>query len=157
AVALHGGRGKFEVRIVSGKPVEISEAERVHLEIEDARGELADRESELPKGCLPIAESLTSLARLDLTVGRNSEARPLFERALAIREEILGREHPDTAASLIDLAQVLRTSGNPSSARPLLERALAIEERALGPDDIALERSLTSLALSYLNEKKYSE
>jgi hypothetical protein len=31
-------------------------------------------------------------------------ARPLYERALAIREKVPGPEHPDTAASLNNLA-----------------------------------------------------
>ena len=34
-------------------------------------------------------------------------ARPLYERALAIREKVLGPEHPDTATSLDSLASLL--------------------------------------------------
>jgi hypothetical protein len=34
----------------------------------------------------------------------NAQAKPLLERALAMREDLLGPEHPDTATSLISLA-----------------------------------------------------
>jgi class 3 adenylate cyclase/Tfp pilus assembly protein PilF len=75
-----------------------------------------------------------------------SEARPLFERALAIREHVLGAEHPDTAASLNSLGSLLQAQGNLVGARPLFERALAINERALGSEHPDTATSLTNLA-----------
>jgi tetratricopeptide (TPR) repeat protein len=54
--------------------------------------------------------------------------RPLYERALAIREKVLGPEHPDTATILNNLALLLSLQGNFAAARPLCERALAIRE-----------------------------
>jgi tetratricopeptide (TPR) repeat protein len=57
--------------------------------------------------------------------GAYLRARPLFERALAIREKALGPEHLDTATSLNNLAGLLQDQGELASARPLLERALA--------------------------------
>ena len=50
--------------------------------------------------------------------------RPLFERALAIREKVLGPEHPDTATSLNNLALLLQAQGDFAGARPLFERVL---------------------------------
>jgi tetratricopeptide (TPR) repeat protein/transcriptional regulator with XRE-family HTH domain len=61
-------------------------------------------------------------------------ARPWYERALDIRERVLGPDHPDTAFSLSALAELLHAQGELAAARPLLERALAIRERVLGPD-----------------------
>jgi hypothetical protein len=46
-------------------------------------------------------------------------ARPLFERALAIREKASGPEHPYTALSLNNLALLLKDQGDLSGARPL--------------------------------------
>jgi hypothetical protein len=43
------------------------------------------------------ATSLNSLAALLKAQGDRASARPLFERALAIREKVLGTNHPDTA------------------------------------------------------------
>src|SRR5207245_6874055 len=70
-------------------------------------------------------------------------ARPLFERALAINERVLGPDHPGTATGLNDLAVLHYAQGELAAARPLYERALAINERVLGADhpDTAMVRS----------------
>jgi Tfp pilus assembly protein PilF len=75
-----------------------------------------------------------------------SNARPLFERALAIREKALGPEHPDTTTSLNNLAVLLQDQGDPARARPLYERTLAIRERALGPEHPDTGMTLNNLA-----------
>jgi tetratricopeptide (TPR) repeat protein len=49
------------------------------------------------------AQSLNNLALLRYSQGDYDGARPLFERALAIHEKVLGAEHPSTAASLNNL------------------------------------------------------
>jgi tetratricopeptide (TPR) repeat protein len=76
----------------------------------------------------------------ELVWGVTGEARPLFERALAIREQQLGPEHPDTAAILSNLAGLLRDQGSHAEAQPLFERALAICEARLGPDHASTRR-----------------
>ena len=75
-----------------------------------------------------------------------SDARPLYERALAIREKALGPEHPHTAMSLNNLANLLQARGDLAGARPLYERALAIREKALGPEHPHTATSLGNLA-----------
>jgi tetratricopeptide (TPR) repeat protein len=75
-----------------------------------------------------------------------AESRPLYERALAIREESLGPEHPNTAASLNNLAVLLQAQGDLAGARPLHERALAIYEKALGRERLDTAISLCNLA-----------
>jgi tetratricopeptide (TPR) repeat protein len=75
-----------------------------------------------------------------------SAGRPLLERALAIREKLLGPEHSDTATSLNNLASLLQDQGDLAGVRPLLERALAIYERALGPEHPYTSASLNNLA-----------
>jgi tetratricopeptide (TPR) repeat protein len=81
-----------------------------------------------------------------------SEARPLFERALALAEKALGPDHPDTATRLHNLAHLLQEQGDIAGARPLLERALAISEKALGPDHPYVATSLHNFA--YLLQTK---
>ena len=61
-------------------------------------------------------------------------AKPLYERALAIREKALDPDHPDVAGSLNDLGMLYGIAGPHTKAEPLLKRALAIREKALGPD-----------------------
>jgi tetratricopeptide (TPR) repeat protein len=79
--------------------------------------------------------------------GAYAAARPLYERALAIREKALGPEHPDTATTLHNLALLLRAQGDIAGARPLCERALAICEKALGPEHPYAAANLNNLAL----------
>src|SRR5207253_484236 len=76
-----------------------------------------------------------------------AQARPLFERALAIREKTLGPEHPDTATSLHNLALLLKGQGDLVGARALYDRALAIREKVLGPEHPDTAMSLNSLAI----------
>jgi tetratricopeptide (TPR) repeat protein len=78
--------------------------------------------------------------------GDYARAQPLYERVLAIREQVLGSDHPDTARSLNNLALLLQSTGDYGGALPLYERALAIQEQVLGPDHLATAHSLSSLA-----------
>ena len=73
-------------------------------------------------------------------------ARPHYERALAVREKVLGPEHPSTAESLNNFAVWLQTLGDLAGARPLHERALAIREKTLGPEHPGTAYSLANLA-----------
>jgi len=84
-------------------------------------------------------------------------ARPLFERALAIREKNFGPEHPEVAESLNNLAVLLEEKiGDYTGARPLYERALAICEKTLGPEHPDVARSLNNLAILLLNMGDYA-
>ena len=62
------------------------------------------------------------------------EAEPLYQRALAIREQSLGPEHPEIATSLSNLAVLYRDQGKYAQAEPLYQRALMIFEKVLGPE-----------------------
>ncbi|MEI6270048.1 MAG: tetratricopeptide repeat protein [Methylococcaceae bacterium] len=73
-------------------------------------------------------------------------AEPLIRRALAIREKVLGPEHPKTANSLGHLAGLLEDQGNYGAAEPLYRRALTIREKVSGAEHSATARSLNNLA-----------
>ncbi len=77
--------------------------------------------------------------------GDYAAARPLYERALSIYEQILGPWHPNTARSLNNLGSLLAAQGDLAGARPYYERALAIHEQALGPRHPDTARSLNNL------------
>ena len=55
---------------------------------------------------LHTATSLNNLAYLLRDQGVPAAARPLLERALAIRERVLGPDHPDTVATRRALAEL---------------------------------------------------
>jgi tetratricopeptide (TPR) repeat protein len=89
--------------------------------------------------------------------GRYTDAEPLFQRALAIREEALGTEHPDVATSLNNLAGLLSDTNRLAEAEPLFRRALAICEKALGPDHPNVANSLNNLAELYKTQGQYAK
>jgi tetratricopeptide (TPR) repeat protein len=107
---------------------------------------------------LPEAAQLLDTAGYYLTESAQYEqAEPLLQRALAIREGVLGPTHPDTATSLNDLASLYRRHGKYELAEPLYQRALDIRERVLGPEHPDTASSLNSLASLYYNQSKYEQ
>ncbi len=72
-------------------------------------------------------------------------------RALAIRMQSLGADHPDTAASISHLATVYQLVGNTERALELETQALAIRERHLDYYHPDTAISLHNLASIYYN------
>lgn len=89
--------------------------------------------------------------------GQYAEAEPILKRVLAIREQSLGPDHPDTATSLNNLAMLYEKMGRHGEALPLLERALVICEKALGPEHPDTIISLNNFALGYISHARYAE
>ncbi len=78
-------------------------------------------------------------------IGQHADARAAHERALTLREEALGPDHPDVAVSLNNLGMDLCAVGDCWSAMTILERAVAASERSLGPEHPDTARSLGNL------------
>jgi tetratricopeptide (TPR) repeat protein len=55
-----------------------------------------------------------------------ADGEPAARESLALRERLLGPDHPDTGESLVNLAKLLRDRGQADAAEPLLVRALAL-------------------------------
>src|SRR5262249_26644877 len=89
-----------------------------------------------------VSIGLTSLAQLYSDQGRYGEAQALYERALASREQVLGRYHPSVSVILIPLADLYRTRGRYAEAEALYRRVLAI------PDQPSSGGALNGLALT---------
>jgi tetratricopeptide (TPR) repeat protein len=89
--------------------------------------------------------------------GQYREAEPLFVRALASREQLLGAEHLDTALSLNNLATLYDAQGKYGKAELLLRRALAIYEKVLGVGHPDTAVSLNNLAGACRMQGKYRE
>jgi CHAT domain-containing protein/tetratricopeptide (TPR) repeat protein len=87
--------------------------------------------------------------------GRYEEAVSPAESALAIREKVLGLDHPSVANSLNDLGDLCYVRGDYGRAESLLSRALAIREKALGPNHPMVATSLSNLALLYKKKGEY--
>ncbi len=93
-----------------------------------------------------LATSLNNLAVLFKAQRKYAEAKPLYKRALAIRQKALGPEHPHVATSLNNLAELYRAQGRYEAAKPLYKRALVIREKALGPDHPNVAKVLENYA-----------
>jgi tetratricopeptide (TPR) repeat protein len=76
-----------------------------------------------------------------------AQARVLKERALAIRQRLLGDDDPDTAKSLNALGLLLWDQRDLDGALPLHQRALAIREKVLGKEHADTAMSLNNLGL----------
>jgi tetratricopeptide (TPR) repeat protein len=112
---------------------------------------------------------LDAQGHLALLQGREEQAASLLQRALSIREQALGADHPDVAQTLQHLAELSQKQGKPEQAETLYSRALAIREQVLGadhPDTIATREALDRLLVNDLkgrsshgmrNELKVSE
>jgi serine/threonine protein kinase len=78
------------------------------------------------------------------------------ERALALRRDCLGPNHPDTLSSMSNLANAYKAAGQLGKALPLLKEALAKRQETLGPDHPDTLRSLNNLAMAYDFDKALS-
>lgn len=78
--------------------------------------------------------------------GKYADANPFFERAITLREQSLGPDHPDLAASLNDFGILLHLEGDNAKAEQLYRRALQIREKRLGPTHPDVAETLSNLA-----------
>ena len=63
--------------------------------------------------------------------GRFSEALPLAQRALGMREKALGPDHPEVATGLNNLALLYQAQGRYADAEPLYKRLRGDCQRSL--------------------------
>jgi CHAT domain-containing protein/Tfp pilus assembly protein PilF len=87
--------------------------------------------------------------------GKYDEALSPVERALEIREKILGLDHREVVDALHSLATLYLHKGEYAKAEPLYQRALAVYEKTLRPEHPSLARSLNFLAVLYWNRGEY--
>eukprot|EP00614_Pseudopedinella_elastica_P017617 CAMPEP_0172649884 /NCGR_PEP_ID=MMETSP1068-20121228/242011_1 /TAXON_ID=35684 /ORGANISM="Pseudopedinella elastica, Strain CCMP716" /LENGTH=764 /DNA_ID=CAMNT_0013464245 /DNA_START=247 /DNA_END=2541 /DNA_ORIENTATION=+ len=78
-----------------------------------------------------IARTLVGLGQIAQRQGDFTTARQIFARSLAMREESLGRTHPDTARGRNNLAEVLLSLGDHQGAVESFQICLDIQEATL--------------------------
>jgi serine/threonine-protein kinase len=111
---------------------------------------LSIREERQP-GSAELAESYNNLALLHATADRIEPARELYDRAITLRREVLGENHPTTSFSLTNLASLLVQSGQAEEALPAFREALAIRQNAFGPTHPAVGSVLYQLGWANAN------
>ena len=80
-----------------------------------------------------------------------------YERALAINEQLLGENHPDTAQSLDNLGILASYQADYLSARFYFERALAIRLASLGEQHPDTARSFNNYGALLAQEGSYAQ
>src|SRR5205085_5507413 len=85
------------------------------------------------------------------------KAVELSERALALRREVLGPNHPDTLANMSVLAARYTALGRHADRHRLNEEILALRKAALGPDHPDTLWSMRHLANSYAALGRHEE
>ena len=83
---------------------------------------------------IDLTNNLDKQANLYYKQGRYAEVEPLYKRSLAIKEKILGPEHPNVALSLYNLAYLYHNQGRYAEAERLYKRSLTINEKAFGTE-----------------------
>ncbi|MFI1177509.1 tetratricopeptide repeat protein [Streptomyces melanogenes] len=94
------------------------------------------------------ARALDGAAMYRMTQGIVDPAVHALQRALAVRERVLGEDHPDTLTSRNNLASAYEAVGD-GRAIPLFEGILAVRERVLGEDHPDTLSSRNNLASAY--------
>jgi len=96
---------------------------------------------------LLLADAVGSLAEVHRLAERHETAIAAFRRALEIRRDRLGDEHPDVAFAMAKLGGALGWQGRSAEALDLLRQAIAIKTR-LGEQD---EELLDVLGITAVN------
>ncbi|KAH8045857.1 hypothetical protein JL722_14014 [Aureococcus anophagefferens] len=111
-------------------------------------------EKRLGRDHLEVSESLTDLAEVLRAQGKQDEARPLYERALAIQEKRLGPTHPGTVVAVKNLADLFLDQGDYAAAEPLLLRHVSVCENAFGHLHPRVAVALHALGELYKHQNK---
>ena len=109
---------------------------------------------------LPLIEGADLLSRTGLYLYEHALytiAEPLYQRALQIREQVLGIEHSDVANSLNGLANLYFQQGKYAEAENFYQRALRIWEQEVGKEHPDVADILYNLALVYSDQGKYEQ
>ncbi len=85
------------------------------------------------------------------------QAEALFRRALALREERLGRDHPDVGKSLENLMFLYVDWSRWTEAEVAAQRTVSFYERLRGPEDPQVGHFLEGLAGIYLYQGRLAE
>jgi len=99
---------------------------------------------------------LVGLGILYAGQGKSSEAEPLFERAIAVRERAFGPQHPTLAAPVAHLGTLRMNKRRYAEAEALYKRVLVIIEQARVPRnrEMAIARSATLRQPSWKKEPR---
>jgi tetratricopeptide (TPR) repeat protein len=103
------------------------------------------------------ATLLERLGRCQGSLGQYASAETSHRKALSLRKDVLGPEHPDTLTSMSNLALVLDRQGKYEEAEAMNRQTLAGYEKVLGPEHPHTLTSMSNLASVLGRQGKYEE
>jgi tetratricopeptide (TPR) repeat protein len=103
------------------------------------------------------AATLSKAASYARYKGSYIVAGKMEQEALDLREEVLGKEHPDTLISTNNFALLLLNQGKYDEAEPLYRQTLALRGKVLGREHPDTLMSMNNLALLLDYQGKYDE
>jgi serine/threonine protein kinase len=134
----------------------------------EARGKSVTAREILDKASADIDSSLTMdpelrarmmqvMADVYDNLGLYPRAESLNQRALEIRQTVLGPEHPDTLSSMNNLGNTLWKELHFPEAESLDRKTLDIRRRVLGPEDPETLKTGSNLALVLSDQGQHAE
>ena len=124
----------------------------VHPQQEPAPSTSSGQSSSAP---LEEASRLQKEADAHIDARQFRDATEKTQRALELRRQHLGENHPDVAYSINRLGILAYYQGDYTRAEMLIRDALRIREATLGADDFAVAESLNDLASMFLVRGDY--
>ncbi len=124
------------------------------------RGDTATAETRLRRAIELWANSprlqggVFNLAMVLHGAGRDAEAKPIAQRALALREHQFGPSHGLVGVSLRQLGEIALAEHDPAAAEPLLLHALEILRADFGPAHTATGQTQLALARLRLAQQR---
>jgi tetratricopeptide (TPR) repeat protein len=111
----------------------------------------------LPESGLMILTALDPLAALYRDESIYAEAEMLYNRALRVREAVVGPKDAELIGTLDSLAYVLFGLKKYPEAEEAYKRLLAIWELSGGPDHPMVALTLDKMAVFYIEQKRFEE
>jgi len=140
-----------QARSASGRK-EYDRAERLYEQAIDSA------QAALGRGAPEVFEALHELIHLEYCyLGSYARSEPVARRALALREEMLGPDHPELWRELLSLAYACQFSGKAAEAEDALRRAATLTERALGPAHVDAVAARGQFFQYLRNARRYDE
>lgn len=121
------------------------ETERERL-VENAQRALEILEAERGERDHTVIVHINNVGTLRRLAGHSDHARPYFQRAQALAEEVYGPVHPFFATISSNLGDTLQEAGDLAAARREYERALHADETHYGTDNRSVIRDAQKLA-----------
>ncbi|MDR0491809.1 MAG: tetratricopeptide repeat-containing protein, partial [Oscillospiraceae bacterium] len=117
----------------------------------NAARDLADDDAAMIKLGHICSEAGTGLCRQ----GEFARALEWHEKAMAIRENVLGKEHPDTLSTYNEIAVVYKDQGRYAKALEWSDSVLSIREDVLGAEHPDTARTCNNIACIYSDQGEY--